>query len=245
MFRRALLSGLALWLVMIAGPLTASAYILPTDFLLKLLAERRRVLRLRDVAAEVVIERDDERVDGRLYLRGPERRRLVEEEEGGWVWVEREGVRAAGRGNDLERAQDKPTDLLALLLMPAGKNLESRAERQLSVLSTLGVDVARVSLSRYEGRPAYVVGALPWEDTRPQVWLDKETTLPVRSILYTRGGQVGDRIDTHYLDWGSGAAGNWLPRVIESYAGDRLRLRVEVQGVKVNQNLPQTLFDIP
>jgi hypothetical protein len=85
-------------------------------------------------------------------------------------------------------------------------------------LDRLGVDKRYTGLSRLEGRPAYVIGGRPWETDRPQVWLDKETWVPVRAIARV-DGRLADVRMTGYTD---PASGEWHPRLIQVYVdGER------------------------
>jgi hypothetical protein len=227
---------------------TAQAYLPHTEFLLGQMADRRKRTEVRDLT--VLLTADlaelDAPVEERIYLKNPERLRLERESgDGTKVLVDREGKRAQGTPEALKRVTGGATDLLAQLLMPKGADTETMAARVLAALQALGVDTKVVALTIYGAdvrESAYVIGAHPWETDKPQVWLDSSTFLPVRVI--TLDAQK-TRQETRYLDYGSSGTGDWFPRVIESYAGSKLVRRAEVSEIKANQDLPDTLFQLP
>ena len=50
-------------------------------------------------------------------------------------------------------------------------------------LLDLGIDISVSSLGKFEGQPAFVVGAEYPDETSPQVWIDIETFQPLRMII--------------------------------------------------------------
>lgn len=243
--RRGLASVVLLALVATAAPV--SAYVPASDFLLKLLADKRRELGVKDVSAQLVAEVEgvEGQVDEHLYMKAPERLRLVSQrDDGPIVYVEREGQRAAGPENALKRLTSV-TDLTAVLFMPAGNELEAIASRLLSTLRALGVDTSIVSLGRQEDTLAYIIGARPFEPDKPQVWVYKQSLLPMRTVLFEHGRGAPSRVEVRYLDFGSPVGGDYLPGAIEVYRDGKRVRRAELQKLSVNQGLPETLFDVP
>ncbi|MEZ4270663.1 MAG: hypothetical protein R3C68_04285 [Myxococcota bacterium] len=226
---------------------TASAYVLPASYLLRVLAEKRRSQKMKDLTVHFITEKSgvDHPVDERLYLKKPERLRLIEEGEGGQIYVEREGRYASGTDGRLTRGQGPVTNLLATLLAPKGENLEDAATHMLAALKAIGVDTSVVSLGRVDTRPAYVIGARVWETTKPQVWLDKASFLPVKTVVPQGDAKGRVILEKRLLEYGSPVAGNWFPRLVEDYVDGRLVRRAEVSQVLSNQDLPETLFALP
>jgi hypothetical protein len=139
-----------------------------------------------------------------------------------WRW--REGQRPGPP----EPALD---DLLASLV--GRTDPDPGGERGLAWLDARGIDPDVVALSRLEGRPAFVIGARPWEPERPQLWIDRELRAPVRLVLGPRG-RAG-RIELRLLGFGSALTGTRHPERVVRLEGDReietLRfLRVEVDA---------------
>ncbi len=107
-------------------------------------------------------------------------------------------------------------------------------------LSRLGVDTKVSSLGRFEGKPAYVLGAQYPDETAPQIWLDKNTFRPFRWIMATRATQ---RLEVVYLDWKK-LNRSWYPMRIEIFSNDNLVREIYVQDIKENPSFPADFFDI-
>lgn len=236
--------------VCLASPV-AHAYIVSAEFILNQLAERRAALELKDLTVQLVSDTDgvDAPVDERIYLKRPERLRHVRElPSGETVVIERDGKRAEGSETELKRSTTRSIEMLGVLLAPSGADDTARAQRLLTSLKTLGVDTTTVSLTLYGAdarESAYVIGARPWEKDKPQLWLDQTTYLPVRLIHFIQESGKAVRYESRFTDYGSAAAGAFFPRVIENFRGDVRIRRAEVSELKANQDLPDTLFQLP
>lgn len=79
------------------------------------------------------------------------------------------------------------------------------------------------SLMRLQDRVAVVLGAPPRQLEQPQLWLYRDTAAPAR--LIARSGSGFD--DLRLLQYGSPAAADWLPRVLELWRKDQLVARFE------------------
>jgi hypothetical protein len=109
---------------------------------------------------------------------------------------------------------------------------DPNGQRGLAFLEAHGIDSAVVSLSRQERRPAYVIGAKPWQPDRPQLWLDKESLMPVRWVRLD-----GDTlVETRFLGFAGPVTGPFFPRRIEVRADGSL-IRTEVYD-RVEPNAP-------
>jgi hypothetical protein len=236
---------LVLTLLLIAD--TTHAYILPADYVIRILAIKRRAIKVRDMSLQLTAELagHPEPVEERLYLKWPERLRLLQQNDTERIYVEREGAYATGEKDNLTRHTGRPPDLLATLFAPGGDNHRERQERILKTLRAAGIDDSVISLGRFEKKPTYVIGARPWETQKPQVWIDKTTFFPVRYVLHTTIGSQRAWVETRLLDYGSELSGERFPRVMEQYRDGRLVRRAEVTKILVNKSLPETLFDLP
>ena len=107
-------------------------------------------------------------------------------------------------------------------------------------LSNLGVDVKVSSFGRFQGKPAYVLGAQYPDETAPQVWLDKNTFLPFRWII---NGNATQNLEVLYFDW-KNLNQTWYPMRIEFYSNGNLVREIHVQDIKVNPSFKDDLFDI-
>ena len=111
-------------------------------------------------------------------------------------------------------------------------------------LSLLGVDVTVSSLGRFQGEPAYVLGAQYPDETVPQVWLDKDTFRPFRWIMTGKAEQSQENsLEVRYFEWRK-VHHTWYPMRIEFFATGILVREIHVQNIKVNPSFPDELFDI-
>ncbi len=223
----------------------ALAYVLPADSMLRLLSERRRELKITDVSLQLTAElaSEDAPVDERLFLKYPERLRLVrQQDETPTVYVEREGQRAAGPESGLKRQSGPPLDIIATLLFPAGNDTEETTARMRAALKAANVNTSVTSLGRQGELVAYIIGARSWEPEKPQLWLSKSSFLPVRFVVI---GGDGARYETRWLEWASSTTNEVFPQIVEEYKDGKLVRRAEVQKLQTNQNLPETLFEVP
>lgn len=109
-------------------------------------------------------------------------------------------------------------------------------------LSDLGVDVRLASLGRFDGTVAYVIGARYPELQSIQIWIDKESFLPIRWIIPSALGDTDSRMEIRYRDWGL-VNGVRYPRLIEFYSGDRQVCILETQTVEPKPILEDGFFD--
>jgi len=107
-------------------------------------------------------------------------------------------------------------------------------------LSNLGVDVKVTSLGRFQGNPAYVLGAQYPDETSSQVWLDKKTFLPYRWIMTSNAKQ---NLEVLYLNWKK-LNQTWYPMRIEFFSNGNLVREIHVQDIEVNPSFQADLFDI-
>ncbi len=240
---------LALLALAIAAP--AHAYLLPASFLIRQMAERRAKGEVKDCVVQLTAELEgrDEPVDERIYVKNPERMRLERDlgEGASYVVVEKEGKRAEGDTTAVKPSKNPSTELLATLLMPRGREPEDMAARTISILQGLGIETKVIGITIYgkdARETAYTIGAKPTETEKPQLWVDSTTFLPVRLISYVDEGGKKVRYESRFFDYQSGS-GDFFPRIIENYRAGKLVRRAEVGDVKVNQELPETLFNVP
>ena len=124
-----------------------------------------------------------------------------------------------------------------ILLFKPGKMLQDK-------LSLLGVDVTVSSLGRFQGKPAYILGARYPDETTPQVWLDKDTFRPFRWIMTSKDGKSRENsLEVRYLEWQK-VKNTWYPMRIEFFMADILVREIHVQNIKVNPSFSKKLFDI-
>jgi outer membrane lipoprotein-sorting protein len=111
-------------------------------------------------------------------------------------------------------------------------------------LSLLGVDVRVSSLGRFQGKPAYVLGAQYPEEATAQVWLDKDTFRPFRWIMMSKLEHSRENsLEVRYAYWQK-VQNAWYPMRIEFFVAGILVREIHVQNIKVNPSFPKKLFDI-
>ena len=136
-------------------------------------------------------------------------------------------------GKTSDEAESRYDHYKDLLLFRSREMLQER-------LSYLGVDAKVSSLGRFQGKPAYVLGAQYPDETVPQVWLDKNTFRPLRWIITSQKQQ---RLEVRYLQWHQ-LEKTWYPMRIEFIADGNLVREIHVENIKVNPSFPKNLFDI-
>lgn len=229
----------------------AWSYLPPSIQLLENLSARRAKLRLDDLTALLTAEISgvDAPVEERMYVKSPERLRLVQElPEGTRVYVEREGKRAGGPEGKLQRLDGASPTLLAALLMPRGDGDGERTGRLMSLLKSAGVDTRVVSLGIYGEDvrdTAFIIGAKSWEEDKAQLWIDREDFQPIRWVTYLNEDGERVRYESRFTGWGSPAGGAWFPEVIEIYRDGKQVRRSTLNEVRTNERLPESLFELP
>ncbi|MBT6177637.1 MAG: hypothetical protein HOI23_10355 [Deltaproteobacteria bacterium] len=232
-------------LVLIGMAGQAHAYVLPAEYIMRMLADKISRLKVEDVSIKLESQQGSETVAERFYLKRAERSRLLSGADQALIYLENEGQVADTTSGSFKKSSNNQTDVLTALLFPKGKNLDERALRMLDVLSAAGVDTSVVALGRSGNRPVYIVGAKAFEPLKPQVWLDKQSFVLVRSVLYSAAGSAGDKVEKRYLDHQKSAAGKWFPSTIETWKNDILVKEQAVVEAKKNQKLPESMFRLP
>ena len=116
----------------------------------------------------------------------------------------------------------------------------AETERQ---LAPYGFALDRMYQNTWEGRPAYVVGALDSSDTTsPQFWVDAERMVLVR-MLVRFGGANGPLIDTHLAGYQQLAGPSWLATHNEFLLHDTVVQIEDYSDWRINVELPDALFD--
>ena len=107
-----------------------------------------------------------------------------------------------------------------------------------------GIDTMVSSLGRFDGVPAYVLGAQYPDMTAAQVWIEKETLRPLRLLIPMTDGQGGVSIlEFRYLLWQKNGR-LWYPMRIECYEGEHLVREMIVEDMTVDPVFADGAFDI-
>jgi hypothetical protein len=223
----------------------AYAYILPAEAILSSVAGRRSELAFDTIIAEgrrTIAGVEGEQpvwiaikpgVGYRMEIRGGGATRVVLTlDRKRWTFVEGEKTPPADR----VRA-DLFVDFLANLDKDGG------GKRGLAFLDAFGIQEKPVRFGRLEGRIAYIIGAKPGDESKPQLWVDKIHRVPIRLIEIDP--KTKKKTDTRLLGFGSPQTEEWLPQRIETWVDGSLVERISIDRVRVNEPFDITLLRSP
>jgi hypothetical protein len=108
-------------------------------------------------------------------------------------------------------------------------------------LVNIGVAIEISSFGRFQDKVAYIVGAQYPDETPSQLWVQKDTFLPLRWILKTASGD--GYLEFRYLRWQKIKSIQY-PMTIECYLDGRLVREIKVKSYTVEPEFPAALFDI-
>lgn len=113
-------------------------------------------------------------------------------------------------------------------------------------LSTLGLDTSVTRLERFNGRVVYVLGkpVEPFGQLEPQLYIDKETFLPVKWIIRgtEQNGEKTEPLTVHYFDWKK-IKRIRRPKRIEFYKNDILVKETSLSEIDFRAPVTESLFD--
>ena len=111
-------------------------------------------------------------------------------------------------------------------------------------LSAAGIDVSISSLGRFEGKIAFVVGGEYPDETRSQVWIEKETFRPLRWILKSGSAEnPNGTLEFRYKNWQQFDTAVY-PMQIEFVQDGILVRQIQVDTVTVDPVFVENLFNI-
>ena len=217
-----------------------NAYVLPGPFLLKLMIQNLGIAKRLLVTQKLVLHDDipnmnADELSETLNFKFPEtfRSDIVSEKIQRIRIVSDNSVFTVIDGKISDAPENSYDHYKDLLLFRSREILQERLLR-------LGVDVKVASLGRFQGNPAYVLGAQYPDETLSQVWLDKNTFLPFRWIMT---GNATQNLEVLYLDWKK-LNQTWYPMRIEFFSNGNLVREIHVQNIEVNPSFRADLFDI-
>jgi hypothetical protein len=111
-------------------------------------------------------------------------------------------------------------------------------------LSALGVDMSVVAFGRFQDKIAFVIGAETPEDPVPQVWIEKDTFLPIRWRMKAEHAEAEQpEMEIRYSDWRT-IDNTWYPMQVMLYENEKPVREIRVETLKTNLGFPGDLFDI-
>lgn len=111
-------------------------------------------------------------------------------------------------------------------------------------LAYLGMNVPLSSYGRWKKEPVYVLGAKYPDTSRSQLWVNKDTFLPVRWIFPGGPGrEEPGKIEFQYEGWHHVNGGQY-PRVIKLFRNERLIRKMEIHGIETGIEFPDNFFNL-
>ena len=108
-------------------------------------------------------------------------------------------------------------------------------------LRDLKFDLSRLHQTTWQGRPTYVVGAMPGDTMSPQFWIDAERLYFVRSFEPSKKDPsvINDTRFDKYIR----LAGGWLEMEVLFLANGKQQVKEEYSDPKADPELDPALFD--
>lgn len=210
----------------------AAAFVPPTSFILRRMAAK--VSGLRGLSAEVGGELDVSgawtSAQGRLHIAAPDRFRLELTHAGGrtvetWLGAAR-SLQGAGQAQTSTAKASHP--VVALFFGNAR-----------AYLGEVGIDASTVTLGRHGAQVCWVIGSKAEDASKPQLWIDKETFLPVRILTFD--GEPRRASEWRFDGYERGAAGGF-PRQLEQHVDGKRVLRVGIVSADTTRVPSDSLF---
>ena len=111
-------------------------------------------------------------------------------------------------------------------------------------LSALGVDMSVVAFGRFQDKIAFVIGAEKTDDPVSQVWIDKDSFLPIRWLMKAHGSDAKKMgMEIRYSEWRQ-IDNAWYPMQIGFYQDEKPIREIRVEALRMNLSFPRDLFDI-
>ena len=225
-------------------PAVAPAYVLPGKQVLALMEEKHSVpqsLEVRQVVSQLPL-------DGAPRLAASLRETLH------FHFPDR--FRADTSGEDYQRISIRtPQDRLVVVNGQIRTGPPERFEAYTEILLKhtraamsdyllqMGVDLDVSSLGRFEDDYCFVIGAAYPDQSRAQLWIQKDTFRPLRLMLppSTVEPQAGP-LEVRFLDWGQ-IEGAVYPMLIQIYRKHQLFREMRVENLRADTVQDPVLFD--
>ncbi len=111
-------------------------------------------------------------------------------------------------------------------------------------LTSFGINFSISSLGRFENRISFILGSEYPDESKSQIWIEKETFRPVRLLLTdTEDPDQQTHFEIRYLQWIE-AEDIRYPRRIEFYQSNSLIRAIDVQKIQTDPHFPAHIFDI-
>ena len=225
-------------------PISASGYIPSAHFIIKMMLEGNGAIDHVMVEQTAIIFDEDSggealRVPGVLYLKLPDGYRLdmtLPYEKKTSIYRKGE-IFTIVDGEIVSRGPDRRALFKDFLIRHS-------VNRIMGLLRSKHVNIERTGLGRFGGKVSYIIGAGETETEFPQLWIEKDSFLPLRFVAKEKREESIVTVEVRYLDYRHIDDKFRYPSTIEFYADDKLTLRYQTEKVMVNTSMPDNVFDM-
>lgn len=233
-----------IFIFLIGFGLSVYAYILPGTYILKNMIENLGKAKRLEAVQEVIFY-DGSPLGG--GVEGMETVRYIFSDtfRSDLAYKSNERIHVVSKGEDLTISDQHisnvsemwPDAYKDILLYRSWKSLEQQ-------LLYRRINISVSSYGRFAGTPAYVVGATYPDETKPQVWFEKDSFHPIRWIVRTREEKgSGDTLEIRYEKW-TQTDENWYPMHIVFYKNNIRVEEIKVKSITINPSFSKELFNI-
>ena len=142
---------------------------------------------------------------------------------------------------DNGRAIDAQPGVNPLLLITADL-YALPVERSTQLLDSIGFDLSKLRRDTWEGKPAFVVGAGAGDSTSSQFWIDADRLVALRVVQKERRGTRDIVTDVRFGKF-TDFSGVPIATEVTQYRDGRLVFREQYVDVRVNDPIPEAMFD--
>ncbi|NOZ86672.1 MAG: hypothetical protein GXP49_10450 [Deltaproteobacteria bacterium] len=136
---------------------------------------------------------------------------------------------------------DPVINLLARSSVVGKKKTFRAGDLLLADLETAGVKTSVRGLTRFGEHIAIIIGAKEGEPTKPQLWIDKNSFLPLRYL--SSNGK--DSLDVRFSEYRTINRKKWLPGKIKIYRNGKLVEIEEVEEINLKWKGKTSFFEKP
>ena len=219
----------------IAAP--SQAFVPPSSFILRRLGAKLSGIRgvAAVVSGRVWSDANDpgESAEGKLYLASPDRYRLDTKTARGLsyeIWSG--GSRSVRQGETSQTQAVTGSHVLTALFLGSGRTF----------LAERGVELSVVSLARLDHHLCWAIGAKAGDEKRAQLWVSKDSFMPVRWLSFEGEGETRKTIDWRFDDYDRSDTSTAFPRSIELRVNGVRVLRLAVVKLDVQGVPPESTF---
>ncbi len=222
----------------------AEAYILPPDYLFKLLARHYFKYNTLKVEQKTIIYGDrfpdgSIQLEGTLFLKTPDLWRVETTSAQGSVVYVGKGKNSLTILNDrITSDKQDPIHLFPIFFLLHSSSLLMKE------MSALGININEVRYGHFDGQVGYVLGDNLDHPIPPQLWLHLQHFSPLRWIgIQEKEGQ-STTFEVRYLDYRELEQRHVFPWRVQFYRNGILSYEYRAENVILNPPLSDSIFDL-